>query len=197
MRRMTRHPVDPDESLEEISPEGALAARVFALSLVGGGAVLVVAAWDELWRRCGVVMGVCVERAAGAVMIVAVAIAAVLIAVAVLRRVRRRVRDVDGSSRYVWAVGALFAAGAVLIAPRIPAWTCARGRFDPLLEECLHPPTTSDPASWLLLKQAVVLVGLVGGFAIAASPRRIRWLAPVAVAAWAGGLGWVALDALA
>jgi hypothetical protein len=194
---VTRRRAVPDESLEEITAEGAFAGRILAIVLVLTGVGFVGATWDELWRRCGTVFGVCVERAAGAMLITVLSLGAIGVGLATLRRVRRRPVDAYGSSRYVWAVGAMFALGLFLVAPRIPAWTCERGRYDPILEECLHPPTTSEATSWLVVKQAVVVVGAVGGVTIAASPRRIRLLAPVAVAAWLGGTGWLVVDAMA
>ena len=88
-------------------------------------------------------------------------VAAIAWAVGILLRIRRRPVDPEGSSRYVWALGALVALGGIFIAGRIPAYTCARGRFDDVLVLCLHPPSTSDPTSWLLLKKAIVVVSLI------------------------------------
>lgn len=184
------------EGPTEISAEGALAGRAFALVLIGSAAALVGASWDELWRRCGAITGRCVERAAGAGILMFLSALALVWGIGIWRRVRRRVVDPDGSSRYVWALGLLFALGFVFIAARIPAFACDRGRFDDTLVLCMHPPTTSDATSWLWAKRAIVVVGLVGGIAIAALPRGVRLWVPVAVAAWIGGAGWLIVDTL-
>jgi len=105
--------------------------------------------------------------------------------------------DVDGSSRYLWALGALVALGGIFIAGRIPAYTCGRGRFDDVLVLCMHPPSVSDPASWLLLKKAVVLVALALAFAVAIRPRLVKVTAPLSVAVWAVGFGWLLVDTMA
>jgi hypothetical protein len=184
------------EGLAEISAEGALAGRTTSLVLVGSAAALVGASWDELWHRCGAIAGTCVERAAGAALLTLLAMLALVCGIGIWRRVGRRIVDPQGSSRYVWILGLLFALGFVFIAARIPAFTCERGRFDDTLERCMHPPTTSDAMSWLWAKRGIVVVGLLGGIAIAALPRGVRLWVPVAVAAWIGGAGWLIVDTL-
>ena len=186
----------PAEGPTEISAEGALAGRATSLVLVGSAAALVGASWDELWRRCGAIAGTCVERAAGAALLMLLAVLALVCGIGIWRGVGRRVVDPQGSSRYVWVLGLLFALGLVFIAARIPAFACDRGRFDDTLARCMHPPTTSDAVSWLWAKRAIVVVGLVGGTAIAALPRGVRLWVPVAVAAWIGGAGWLIVDTL-
>jgi hypothetical protein len=105
--------------------------------------------------------------------------------------------DPEGSSRYVWALAALVALGGIFIAGRVPAYTCARGRFDDVLVLCLHPPSTSDPTSWLLLKKAVVLVSLAVAFVVSIRPRLVKVTAPLSVAVWAVGFGWLLADTMA
>ncbi len=194
---MVRSRARAGPELLEISPEGALAGKTFALVLLGSAAALVVASWEDLWRRCGEATGPCVERAAAAGLLTILSVLAVVCGVGIWLRIRKRAVDPTGSSRYVWALGALFAIGLVLVAARIPAFTCGRGRFDTLLQLCMHPPSTSDPASWLWAKKVIVVVGLAGGVAIAARPRAVRFSAAAALAAWAGGFGWVTVDAIA
>jgi hypothetical protein len=185
-----------DADLAEITPEGALAGRTFSIVLIGSAFGLVAASWDELWRSCGEVVGLCVERTAGAVLLTILAVFAFIAGIGIWRRVGRRVVDPDGSSRYIWALGLLFAVGLALIAARIPAFSCDRGRFDELLELCMHPPTTSAATNWLLMKKAIVIVGLLGGATIAARPSGVRLSAPAAVLAWAGGAGWTVVDTM-
>jgi hypothetical protein len=182
--------------LAEISPEGALAGRTFSLVLIGSAIGLVAASWDELWRLCGEVVGPCVERTAGAVLLTILSVCASIGSIVIWRHVGRRMVEPEGSSRYVWALGLLFAVGLALVAARIPAFTCDRGRFDELLELCMHPPTTSAATSWLLLKKAIVVVGLVGGAVIATRPHGVRLFAPAAVVAWVGGAGWTVVDTM-
>ena len=193
---MAHLPPRPAPELTEISPQGSLAGLTFALLLIGSALAIVVASWDTLWQRCGAIEGRCVERAAGAGLLVILAVLGFVGGIVIWRRVRQRRQDPDGSSRYVWALGVVFAIGLGLVAARIPAFTCARGRFDDPLRLCMHPPTTSEPASWLLVKQAIAVGGLVGGIAIAGTPRLVRIWIPVTIAAWLAGVGWVIQETL-
>jgi len=182
--------------LLEIAPEGLLAARVFALTMIVSAIVLVGVSWDDIWRVCNAVLGPCVERSAGAMILSMCSLGAITWGAGILLRVRRRPVDPAGSSRYVWALGALVALGCIFIAGRIPAFTCDRGRFDDVLTLCMHPPSTSEPASWLLLKEAIVVLGLAGGAVVAARPRNVGATAPVAVAIWGVGFGWLLVDTM-
>ena len=187
---MVRFRSRADAELAEISPEGALAGRTVSLLLVGSATALIAVSWNELWHRCGAAESRCVERAAGAGILMIFSLLVLAGGIGIWRQVRRRPVDPDGSSRYVQALGLLFALGLALVAARIPAFTCARGRFDDVLQLCMHPPTTSAPASWLLVKRAILVVGLVGGVAIAVKPRGVRLWVPATVAAWIAGAGW-------
>ena len=180
--------------LDDISPEGALAGRTLAVVLAASGVALVVASWGDLWRRCEPLASSCNEHAAAAGLLTIFSVLAIGGAVGLWFRIRRRPVDAMGSSRYVWALGVLFAVGVALIAARIPAFRCERGRFDDALQLCMHPPSTSDPASWLWAKKLIVVLGLVGGVLIAMRPRAVRFTMWVAVLAWTAGLGWEAID---
>jgi hypothetical protein len=183
--------------LVEISPEGKFAGRIFAVTLIVSAVAVIVVSWDDLWRVCGEVVGPCVARSAGAMILTICSVAAVGWAVAILLRIRRRPVDPEGSSRYVWALGVLVALGGIFIAGRIPAHTCARGRFDDVLVLCLHPPSTSDAVSWLLLKKAIVVVSLIVAVLVSVRPRNVKVTAPLSVAVWAVGLGWLLADTMA
>lgn len=61
----------------------------------------------------------------------------------------------------------------------------------------MHPPSISDATSWLLLKEAIVVIALLGGVAVAARPRSVRVTAPVSVAVWGAGFGWLIVDTMA
>ncbi len=160
------------------------------------GVGVIAASWGALWQRCGEIAGECVARSAGAALLTMASVVSVGVGVAIWWRIRRRPVDPSGSSRYAWALGVLFAFGLVLAASRIPAFTCKRGRFDDVLELCMHPPTTSEPARWLFVKEAVVGLGLLGGMGIAIRPRWIRVTAPLGALAWFGGAGWVVAETL-
>jgi len=183
--------------VSEISREGVFAGRVFSATLIVSAVALIGLSWDDIWRVCGSVYGECVERSAGGMILTIGSIAAIGWGVGILLRIRRRPVDASGSSRYVWALGALFALGGIFIAARIPAFTCERGHFDDALAVCMHPPSISDATSWLLLKEAIVVIGLVGGVAVAARPRNVRVTAPVSVAVWGAGFGWLIVDTMA
>jgi len=167
-----------DAIVSEISREGVFAGRVFSATLIVSAVALIGLSWDDIWRVCGSVYGECVERSAGAMILTIGSIAAIGWGVGIVLRIRRRPVDPSGSSRYVWALGALFALGGIFIAARIPAFTCDRGHFDDALAVCMHPPSISDATSWLLLKEAIVVIGLLGGVAVAVRPRNIRVTAP-------------------
>jgi hypothetical protein len=186
-----------DAIVSEISGEGVLAGRVFSATLIVSAVALIALSWDDIWRVCGAVYGGCVERSAGGMILTMGSIAALAWAVGILVRIRRRPVDPSGSTRYVWALGVLLALGGIFIAARIPAFTCDRGHFDDALAVCMHPPSISDATSWLLLKEAIVVIGLLGGVVVAVRSRNIRVTAPVAVAVWGAGFGWMIVDTMA
>ena len=181
----------------EIRAEGAFAGRVLALTLLVSAVALIGVSWDDIWRVCNAVSGPCVERSAGAIILSMCSLAAIVWAVGILVRIRRRPVDPEGSSRYVLALGALISLGCIFVAGRIPAFTCVRGRFDDVLVLCMHPPSTSEPTSWLLLKKAVVVLGLLGGIVVSVRPRNVKVTAPAAVAVWGAGFGWLIVDTMA
>jgi hypothetical protein len=185
-----------DAVLAEISPEGALAGRILAVTLIVSAVAMIVVSWDDIWRVCDEIVGPCVGRSAGAMLLAMCSLAAIAWGVGILVRTRRRPVDPDGSSRYTWALGALLSLGCIFVAGRIPAFTCDRGRFDDVLVLCMHPPSTSDPTSLLLLKKAIVVIGLLGGVAVATRSRNVRVTAIVAVTVWAIGFGWPIVDTL-
>ena len=180
----------------EISADGLLAGRVFAVTLVVSAVAVVAASWDDIWRVCNEVAGPCTERSAGAIILSLASLGAAGWGIGILFRTRRRPVDPEGSSRYVWALGVLLALGAVFLASRVPAYTCARGEFDEVLVLCQHPPTTSEASSWLLYKRAIVVVGLLAAVVVAARPRWVRLTAPLSVIVWAAGFGWLIADTM-
>jgi hypothetical protein len=186
--RTVSEPQVPRETGDEISPEGAIAAKTLVAVLVVSGVAIVAASWNELWHPCGVVVSTCVNRASTAALLDLFSIGAIAVAVALGWRLRSRLVRPEGSSRYVIALGVLFALGLVSLAASIPTFTCARGRLDLFLEMCLHPQTRSDATSWLLLKRGILLFGLVGGVAMAFSRRGVKVSAPLAALGWFGGV---------
>lgn len=174
---------------DEISLDGAIAGYTVGAILVLAGTAFVVGGWDELWRRCGRASGGCQTSAASAALVTIFSIAAIAAGVAFVWRLAHRPVDPEGSSRTVVALGVLFAAGMLLLAWRIPAFTCARGRLDTVLDLCMHPPSTSEPASWTWVRLASAAVGLAGGALIAVRPRWARATAPLAVLACGAGIG--------
>jgi len=183
--------------LPEISREATLAGRAFSLTLVASAVGLIALSWDDAWRVCGEVHGECVERSAGVVILTMGSIPAIIWGVGILIRIRRRPVDPAGSSRYVWALGVLVAVGAIFIASRIPAYTCARGTFDDVLMVCQHPPTVSQATSWLIWKGVIVAIGLLAGALVAVRPKFVKQTAPLAVIVWAVGFGWLIVDTMA
>lgn len=180
----------------EITPEGALAAHVLALVLGTTGIAYAVAAADELWRRCDRADGSCATSAAAAALVTMGALVLVVGALALERRVRRRPVDPEGTTGYVVALGVLFAAGLLLVAWRLPEGVCERGRYDAILDLCLHPPTTSEATSLVPLKAGLAALGIAGGVLMAARRRWAAAWAPLAVLAWAAGAGVLLVDTL-
>ena len=167
-----------------------LAAKTVIAALVVSGVAFVAAYWEDLWRPCPVV-GSCVQRASVAALIMVFSLLAVAVGLGLWWRLRRRPVEPDGSARYAIVLGVLFALGVGLVAARVPSWTCARGHFDPTLEICQHPPTTSEATSWVVWKRTIDLIGLGVGVAIAFSKRWVKVSAPLAAIAWFGGTGWL------
>ena len=180
----------------EISPAGAIAGHTMSGVLVASGIAFVVASSDELWRRCSDTGGTCGTSAAAAGLVTLSSVALIVAGVVLERRVRSRPVDPEGSSRLVAGLGVLFALGLLLVAWRIPAFTCDRGRFDEVLELCMHPPSTSEPTAWGWVKASVALLGIGGGVAIGLMPRWAKVTAPLAILAWIGGAGWFMVEAL-
>jgi peptide/nickel transport system permease protein len=183
--------------LPEITGEGTLAGRAFSLTLLASAIGLIALSWDDIWRVCGAVHGECVERSAGVVILTMGSIPAIAWSIGILVRIRRRPVDPAGSSRYVWALGVLVAVGAIFIASRIPAYTCARGKFDDVLVLCQHPPTVSQATSWLIWKGVIGAIGVLAGVLVAVRPRFVKQTAPIAVIVWAVGFGWLIADTMA
>jgi len=180
----------------EISPEGLLAGRVLAVTLLVSAVALIGVSWDDIWRVCSTVSGPCVERSAGAIILSMCSLAAIVWGVGILVRIPRRPVDPQGSSRYVLALGALLSLGCIFVAGRIPAFTCDRGRFDDVLVLCMYPPSTSEPTSWLLLTKAAVVLGLLGGIVVSVRSRNVKLTAPVDLAVCGAGFGWLIFDTM-
>jgi hypothetical protein len=176
------------ETGDEISPEGTIAAKTLVAVLVVTAVAIIASSWNELWHPCGVVVSTCVNRASTAALLDLFSIGAIVVAVALGWRLRSRPVAPEGSSRYVIALGVMFALGLLSVAATIPVFTCARGRLDVYLDMCVHPQTRSDATSWLLLKRGILLVGLVGGVATAFSRRWVKVSAPLAALGWLGGV---------
>jgi hypothetical protein len=184
-------------NVEDLSPQGRIAAWTIAGLLAITGVATIVAAWDEVWQICGdELRGECVSRSSAAILASGAATVAVLAGIVIAVRTRRRSVDAEGSSRWVWLLGAMTVVGSIVIVGRIPAFTCDVGRFDELLGLCLHPPDTSEPTSWIAVRISVVVIGAVLGVLVATRPRWIRITAPLAAAVWLGGFGWLIADTL-
>jgi hypothetical protein len=184
-------------NVEGLSPEGRIATWTIAGLLILTGIATIATAWDEVWQICGdELRGECVSRSSAAILASGAATIAVLAGIAIAVRTRRRTVDPDGSSRWVWLLGAMTVVGAVVIVGRIPPFTCDVGRFDELLGLCLHPPDTSEPRAWMAERVGVVVIGVVLGVVVAMKPRWIRVTAPIAAAVWLVGFGWLIADTL-
>ena len=181
-------------SLSEISVEGRIAGWTTAALFVSTAATVLIVWSAPSWRRCPTIVGPCSRGAAAAGLLVMGAVAMLVAGIAIALRLRRRPTEAGASARYVWWLGALFAIAVWVVSWKIPAFTCERGRFDELLERCMHPPSTSTPSRWIAAKDALLALGAVGGLAIALLPRWVRATAPIVVLTWCGVLSWVVSD---
>ena len=188
---MSRSAADPGMGPEEITPEGRIAGRTVAVLLTGSAIAVFATSWDDMWARCDELSGTCTQRSAGAVILVGGSVFALFLAVAIWVRIGRRPVHPEGGGRWVWLLALPFLFGCVFATSRIPSFTCSRGRFDELLELCMHPPTTSDPTPWRWLKIVIIVLGFAGAAVIAARPGWVRITAPVTAVVWAVGLGWL------
>ena len=183
--------------VEDLSPPGRIAAWTIAGLLALTGLATIAAAWDEVWQICGdELRGECVSRSSAAILASGGATVAIIVGIVIAVRTRRRSVDPEGSSRWVWLLGAMTVVGSIVIVGRIPAFTCDAGRYDELLGLCLHPPDTSEPQTWVAERIAVVVVGVAVGLVVAMKPRWIRVTAPIAAAVWLVGFGWLIADTL-
>ena len=193
---MSSGPATPLAPVAEVAPEGALAAHVLAVVLAATGVAYAVAASDELWRRCDRADGSCETSAAAAALVTMTGLGLIAVAVLLERRLRRRPRDPEGGTGYVVALGVLFGAGLLLVAWRLPEGVCERGRYDPILNLCLHPPTTSDATNLIPLKAGLAALGVAGGALMAAKRRWAAAWVPLAVLAWIAGAGVLLVETL-
>lgn len=82
--------------------------------------------------------------------------------------------------------------GLLAITPR----TGAMGTFDDVLVLCQHPPTVSEASSRLLPKKLIVVAGVLLAMFVAVRPRNVRLTAPLSVAVWAAGFGWLIAETM-
>jgi hypothetical protein len=68
------------------------------------------------------------------------------------------------------------------------------------IEVRMYPPSISDATSWLLLLAApqgtIVVIGFLGVL-VSVRPRNVKVTAPVTVAVWGIGFGWLIADTMA
>jgi hypothetical protein len=58
-------------------------------------------------------------------------------------------------------------------------------------------PVDLGASELLLLKKAVVVLGLLSGIVVSVRPRNVKVTAPVAGAVWGAGFGWLIVDTMA
>jgi hypothetical protein len=181
-----------------ISPTGRAAGLTFAVCLIVTGIAWIAGAYDEMLcmgerdvGRCFVLSGI------GGV-IVFLSVGVVVWGIVLIRLMRRRPVLAEGSSSWTWGIGILFAAGIAVAATRLPQYDCPPGvPVDTDFGLCLGPGGHTIAPSWFWLKLLIAIVGLVLGLTVMRSRRHLGLTAPLAVAAWAFGMGWLLLDTLA
>ena len=94
----------------------------------------------------------------------------------------------------MWALGVLVALGASS-SRTIPAYTCAQGRFDDVLV-LARIPVDLGCGELAALKKAIV-VSLIVAVLVSVRPRNVKVTAPLSVAVWAVGFGWLLADTMA
>jgi hypothetical protein len=175
---------------EPISHAGRSAAYLTAACLVVTGTAFLIASWDEL--TCKPPSGACDTIAAAGALISVVALVAIAIGVGIVQTVRRRSVVKDGDTGWTWALGVLFALGLVALAGALPAWSCPAGvHLDSVFGLCITRTSRFEATSRLWLKWLLVIAGLALGLTVIRRPRWMLVTAPIALAAWMAGFGWL------
>lgn len=155
-----------------------------------GCVILSASVWLAVWVR----MALCVHGCTlepGLAGLIALPVAVVLVAaVALARGILRRPSDPEAGSAWRFGLSVIFAAGVVGAASAIPSLTCPAGTTLSFFGSCagdhgVRPP----PASWVLLRRAIDVAGVVVGFTVVRSRRWVAVGAPVAGAVWLAGTG--------
>ncbi len=183
----SRRPV-PDD----IAPAGRLAGYVTAGSLIAVGMASLVFAVPAMDCTRG-----CTFSQHYAALISVTALAVTGIGFAVGWSVRRRPVAEDGDTGWTWSLGVLFILGMLLIASRVPRYTCPPGVvLDSNFGVCIDTVRLRryPPGDWIWIKRVVVATGWLLGLTVIRSPRWVRVAAPVAAAAWLVGAGWLLVD---
>jgi hypothetical protein len=190
---VTLRPTRARRPPEEVAPTGRIAGLTVGACLAVSGVAFVVASWDELTctpagAECDDIAGI-----GGAVTFVALAVAIAGIAIVALTA-RRPVLE-SGSSAWTWGLAVIFSIGAILVAMRVPGHSCPDGvHLNPVFDICIDGARRFDATSWVWPKRALVLAGVVAGFTVVRTTRRIWIATPGAAIAWFGGTGWLHYD---
>jgi hypothetical protein len=190
---VTLRPTRARRPPEEVAPTGRIAGLTVGACLAVSGVAFVVASWDELTctpagAECDDIAGI-----GGAVTFVALAVAIAGIAIMALTA-RRPVLE-SGSSAWTWGLAVIFSIGAILVAMRVPGHTCPDGvHLNPVFDICIDGARRFDATSWVWPKRALALAGLVAGFTVVRTTRRIWISTPGAAIAWFAGTGWLLYD---
>lgn len=174
---------------------GRIAGLTVGLCLTTTGAAFLIASWDEL--RCTPAGETCDDVAGigGAVSLAALGLAAIGVAIVVMTA-RRPVLE-SASSAWTWGLAAIFSIGVSLIAMRIPGFTCPDDiHLNPVFHTCIDGARRFDATSWVWPKRALLLAGLVVGFTLMRSPKRVWLTAPIAALVWFAGTGWLLYETM-
>lgn len=204
--REARAPWPPPDP---IAPAGRTAAFVTALCLVVAGLAFAGASIDELFCRGRVLGGgnprtslgaqsECDAIAGLAGIVIFLGIAAAAAGLAIWWRVRRRDVLEGGGTGWRWSEGVMTAIGLMVLATRIPRYSCPAGfELDSLFGLCISTATRLDAAEHGLERMLVAGAGFVLGIALAKLPWIPRAVAAMAtLVAWFAGMGWLLYDTM-
>lgn len=206
VRREARAPWPPPDP---IAPAGRTAAFVTALCLVVAGLAFAEASIDELFCRGRVLGGgnprtsqgaqsECDAIAGLAGVVIFLGIGAVATGLAIWWRVRRRHVFADGGTGWRWGEGVMTAIGLIVLATRIPRYSCPGGfELDSLFGLCISAATRLDAAEYGMERMLVIGAGLVLGVALAKLPWIPRYVAAaITLVAWFAGMGRLLYDTM-
>lgn len=190
-----------------IAASGRVAAWTVAACLAASGLATIALSWNEL--TCTTVVDPGGDRVAPAsvcevltgigglaLILGAAAIAGALI---IVLRIKRRPVTETGADGWRWGMGIVFTIGLAVLVTRFPNQTCPSGvHLSAPFGLCIDTVSGDrfDATSWVWLKLLAAGLAPVVGFGIVARRGATAIAVPLALIAWAAGIGWLLIDTI-